>query len=158
MATREQSSPSERVPNRTAKRRPQSNKRRARTEKAADIHGPAVPLGVERAIEAERDNLSKAESLLGCLAIAMEQGAWEHEDEVVPPYYPDVARMARNLVRQSINALDSLHLEKHLARRRIKEQTEAYGYARYPEAAETPLRPFMRLGRDSMLLYHWHAM
>jgi len=145
MATREQLSPSERVPNRTAKRRPQSNKRRARKENGAAIHGAAVPEGVERAIEAERDNLSKAESLLGCLAIAMEHGAWEHEDEVVPPYYPDIARMACNLVRQSINALDSLNLEKHFARRGIKEQTELYGMHPWP---------LMRLGRDPMLTYH----
>jgi len=148
MATREQLSPSERVPNRTAKRRPQSDKRRARKENGPAIHGQAVPEGVERAIEAERDNLCKAESLLGCLAIAMEHGAWEHEDEVVPPYYPDVARMARNLVRQSINALDSLNLEKHLARRGIKEETEVYGAHPWP---------FMRLGRDSMLLCHRQA-
>jgi hypothetical protein len=124
----------------------------------ADIHGQAIPEGVERAIEAERDNLSKAESLLGCLAIAMEHGAWEHEDEVVPPYYPDVARMARNLVRQSINALDSLNLDKHLTRRRIREQTEIYGYGRCLEAAGTRTWPFMRLGRDSMCLYFRQAM
>jgi hypothetical protein len=117
-----------------------------------------MPEGVERAIEAERDNLSKAESLLGCLAIAMEHGEWEHEDEVMPPYYPDVARMARNLVRQSINALDSLNLEKHLARRRIREQAEGYGYGRCPEAAGTHPWPLMRLARDSMLLYHRQAM
>ena len=158
MATREQSSPSERVPNRTAKRRPQSNKHRARQEKGQDINGPAIPEGVERAIEAERDNLSKAESLLGCLAIAMEHGAWEHQDEVTPPYYPDIARMARNLVRQSINALDSLHLEEHLARRRIKEQTEVYGSGPCPEPAGTHRWPFMYLGGDSMLLYHRQAV
>ena len=158
MATREQLSPSERVPNRTAKRRPQSNKRRARKEKGAVIHCPTVPEGVERAIEAERDNLSKAESLLGCLAIAMEHGAWEHEDEVVAPYYPDVARMARTLVRQSINALDSLNLEKHLARRRIKEPTGIYGYGRYAEAAGAHPWPLMRIGRDPVLLCHRQAM
>jgi hypothetical protein len=159
MATREQSSSSEMVPNRTAKSRPRSNKRPARKEKrAVVISGPAIPEGVERAIEAERDNLSKAESLLGCLAIAMEHGAWEHEDEVVPPYYPDVARMARNLVRQSINGLDSLNLEKHLARRRIKEQTDVYGYGPCPEAAGTQPWPLMRLARDSMPLYHRQAM
>jgi hypothetical protein len=149
MATRKQLSPSERVPNRTANRRPQSNKRRAHKEKGAVIIGPAVPEGLERAIEAERDNLSKAESLLGCLAIAMDHAAWEHEDEVVTPYYPDVARMARNLVRQSINALDSLNLEKHLARRRIKEHTEVY--ATHPW-------PLMGLGQDPMLLCHRQAM
>jgi hypothetical protein len=103
---------------------------------------------VETAIEAERDNLSKAESLLGCLAIALEQGACEHEDEVVPPYYPDVARMARKLVRQSINALDSLNIDRLSARHRIKEQSEFYGTLPWP---------LMRLGRDSMLLCQGQA-
>jgi hypothetical protein len=159
MATREQSSSSERAPNRTAKSPSRSNKRPARKEKrAVVITGPTIPEGLESAIEAERDNLSKAESLLGCLAIAMEHGAWEHEDEVVPPYYPDMARMARNLARQSINALDSLNLDKHLARRRIKEQTEAYGYERYSEAAGMQPWLVMRLARDSMPLYHRQAM
>ena len=156
MATQEPLSPSARVPNRTAKHRPQSNKRRARKEKGTVIHAATIPQGVERAIEAERDNLSKAESLLGCLAIAMEHGAWEHEDEVMPPYYPDVARMARNLVRQSINALDSLNLDKHLARRRIKEQTEVYGYGRCPEAAGTqPLE--INAGLRPSIVFHLFA-
>ena len=138
MATRENSLPSERAPNPTAKPRPRSNKRGADNVQAANR--PTVPEAVERAIEVERDNLSKAESLLGCLAVAMEHGAWEHEDEVVPPYYPDVARMARNLVRQSINALDSLNLEQQFARRKVKERSEIYGMHPWP---------FMRLGRDS---------
>lgn len=149
MATQEQSSPSARAPNRTAKSHPQSNKRRARKVKAAAINGLMVPEGVERAIEAERGNLSKAESLLACLAIAVEHGSGEHKDEVSPPYYPDLARMARNLVRQSINALDSLHLEQQPARRKIREQSEIYG---------THTWPFMRLGRDSMLLCHQQAV
>jgi hypothetical protein len=79
----------------------------------------------------------------------MEHGGWDHEDEVVTPYYPDVARMARKLVRQSISALDSLNLEKHLTRRRIKEHTEVYG---------TRPWPLMGLGRDPMLLCLPQAM
>jgi hypothetical protein len=82
---------------------------------------------LQELIDAERDNLSKAESLLGCLVISMEHGSWEHEDEVAQPYYADVARMARELVRQSINALDPLHVEKHLHRRRIKDEAEPWG-------------------------------
>jgi hypothetical protein len=71
------------------------------------------------AIEIERGNLSQAESLLGCLAISMEY----ETDSVEAPYYPDVARLARDLVRQSINGLDSLSLQKHLLRDKVKEES-----------------------------------
>lgn len=59
-----------------------------------------------KAIETERDNLSRAESLLGCLTIAMEYGDMTHQG----PYYPDVAQIAREMVRKSIGALDPINL------------------------------------------------
>jgi hypothetical protein len=58
------------------------------------------------AIEAERDNLSRAASVLGCLAIAMEHGERGHKG----PYYPDVAQIALDMVRKSIGALDPINL------------------------------------------------
>jgi hypothetical protein len=58
------------------------------------------------AIETERDNLSRAESLLGCLKIAMEYGS--ETDKL--PYYPDVAQIAGEMVRKSIQALDPINL------------------------------------------------
>jgi hypothetical protein len=61
-----------------------------------------------KAIETERDNLSRAESLLGCLKIAMEYGESTHKG----PYYPDVAQIAHEMVRKSINALDPINLPK----------------------------------------------
>jgi hypothetical protein len=71
---------------------------------------------LHEAIEAERENLSRAESVLGCLTIAM-----EYETEGVgKPYYPDVAGIARELVKQSINRLDPLTL-RHL-RDKIEEE------------------------------------
>jgi hypothetical protein len=76
-----------------------------------------VPEGLHEAIEEERGNLSKAESVLGCLAIAMEYGA----DSVNVPYYPDLAEIARELVRQSIHGLDSFTLQQRLLRNKIKE-------------------------------------
>jgi hypothetical protein len=117
MTSREHASKPARRPNRTAKDRSLSN--------AAD--GAPVLETLQEAIDAERDNLSKAETLLGCLAISMEHGNWDHEDEVAQPYYPDVARMARDLVRQSINALDALNVQQHLQRRRIKDEAEPWG-------------------------------
>jgi hypothetical protein len=80
------------------------------------VYGVAVPEGLHEAIEDERGNLSKAESLLGCLAIAMEYEA----DFVNGPHYPDVAELARELVRQSINGLDSVMLQRRLSRK-VKE-------------------------------------
>jgi hypothetical protein len=79
-----------------------------------------VPEGLHDAIETERGNLSKAESVLGCLAIAMEY----ESDSVNGPHYPDVAQLAREMVRQSINSLDSLVLQQRLLRNKIKESPD----------------------------------
>jgi hypothetical protein len=78
----------------------------------------ALPESLHEAIETERGNLAKAESVLGCLTIAME---YADTDSATGPYYPDVAQVARDLVRQSINALDSLTLQRRLAQDRVKE-------------------------------------
>jgi hypothetical protein len=80
--------------------------------------GDGIPASLHDAIEAERDNLAKAESVLGCLAVSMEY----ETDPVTGPYYPDVAQIAREMVRQSINRLDSVVLQKILLRNRIKEE------------------------------------
>jgi hypothetical protein len=58
-------------------------------------------------VEAERGNLAQADSLLGCLQLAMEYG-----DDAIEraPYYPDVAKIAREIIRNTINALDAIHL------------------------------------------------
>lgn len=82
----------------------------------SDAYGIEVPAALYEAIEAERETLSKAESLLGCLAIAMES-----EFSMTGPYYPHVAEVARQLVRQSINGLDSLTLQQLLSRNMVKE-------------------------------------
>jgi hypothetical protein len=81
------------------------------------VYGVPVPEALHEAIENERSNLSKAESVLGCLAIAMEN----ETDSVNRPYYPDVAQVARELVKKSINGLDSLVLQRRLLRDKIKE-------------------------------------
>jgi hypothetical protein len=89
------------------------------------VYGVAVPEGLHEAIENERDNLSKAESVLGCLAISMEY----ESDSVDGPYYPDVAQLARELVRQSINGLDSLVLQQRLLRNKVKETPTDLSFA-----------------------------
>jgi hypothetical protein len=85
------------------------------------IYGVPVPDALHEVIENERGNLSKAESVLGCLAISMEYEG----DPIDRPYYPDVAQLARDLVRQSINGLDSLAIQRRLLRNKIKECPDA---------------------------------
>jgi hypothetical protein len=58
-------------------------------------------------VETERGNLAQADSLLGCLQLAMQYGDDAMERA---PYYPDVAKIAREIIRNTINALDSIHL------------------------------------------------
>jgi hypothetical protein len=82
---------------------------------------------LQEAIEVERDHLSKAESVLGCLAVAMEYST----DGVDRPYYPDVAQLAREMVKGSVNRLDPLVLADTARRMRglIKDETHmSYRY------------------------------
>lgn len=90
---------------------------RTKAQPVEHAYGVPVPDGLHEAIETERGNLSKAESVLGCLVISMEY----ETDAPNKPYYPDVAQLARELVRQSINGLDSLVLQQRLLRNKIKE-------------------------------------
>jgi hypothetical protein len=94
------------------------NQRRRRGARAGGREPEIAPAErLHEAIEIERDNLSKAESLLGCVAISMEHGA-EYARE---PYYPDLVDMARELVRGAINGLDAVSLQKYVLRNKIKE-------------------------------------
>jgi hypothetical protein len=70
-----------------------------------------------KAIETERGNLSRADSLLGCLIIAMEYGETMHKG----PYYPDVAQIAHEMVRKSISALDPINLPNP-SRHKVREE------------------------------------
>jgi hypothetical protein len=90
-----------------------------------------------KAIETERGNLSRADSLLGCLLIAMEYGEAMHKG----PYYPDVAQIAHEMVRKSISALDPIHLPNP-SRGKVKEEFSSKDLA--PPVAvlhEMPLLP-----------------
>jgi hypothetical protein len=84
-------------------------KHRRRNANRSTSNFSCAPLNLLlKAIETERDNLSRAESLLGCLTIAMEYGEGTHKG----PYYPDVVQIAREMVRKSIGALDPINLPK----------------------------------------------
>ena len=114
-----------------ATRRSASQARRCRNKNShpeEHVYGVPTPEGLYDAIETERANLSTAESVLGCLAIAMEY----ETDSIKGPHYPDVAQLARELVRKSINGLDSLALQQRLLRNKVKESPDlrvAEGYA-----------------------------
>src|ERR1700678_438356 len=105
---------SQRLAPRTRRARNQGGTKAQSVDQA---YGVPIPAGLHEAIETERGNLSKAESVLGCLVISMEYDT----DSVDKPYYPDVAQLARELIRQSINSLDSLALQQRLLRNKIKE-------------------------------------
>jgi hypothetical protein len=97
-----------RRPLRTAARRqdPPSPK----THPSEDVYGVPVPERLHEAIELERENLSKVEALLACMAASMEC----QSHPLSGPYYPDVMQIARELVERSINSLDPFILKRHL--------------------------------------------
>ena len=80
-------------------------------------YGVPVPEGLREAIQAERDNLCKAESLLACMAVALEY----RDDPLHGPYFPAVAQLARELVARSIDGLDPGVLRERLLRNKIEE-------------------------------------
>jgi hypothetical protein len=109
---------------------------------------------VLKAVEAERGNLSRAVSLLGCLNIAMEYGEMNHKG----PYYPDVVELASEMVRKSISALDPINLpapSRDKVREEFRESPGAlaaaafFGVRLLPRPASSNLsRPFsLRLHR-----------
>jgi len=103
-------------PDRSAKRR--RSARTAAGPRHEQVRSVGLSAPLQEAIEIERDNLARAESLLGCLAISMEC----ESESATGPYYPDVAQIAREMVRRSINGLDSLALERAHLRNKVKEE------------------------------------
>jgi hypothetical protein len=102
---------------------------------------------LHEAIEIERDNLSKAESVLGCLAVAM-----EYETEGArKPYYPDVAQIARDMVRRSINSLDPLTL------RRLRDKIEEEVHRTYTGSEDCRLTLDYRLSVSRALVSRYAA-
>jgi hypothetical protein len=106
-----------------------------------------------KTIETERDNLSRAESLLGCLKIAMEYGERTHKG----PYYPDVAQIAHEMVRKSINALDPINLPKPSRHKVLEEFSLRDCVPLVAVLHDVPLLPlpvFTKFQRPSSLRIH----
>lgn len=67
-----------------------------------------IPEPVEDLIEAERERLMRAHSLLDCIIVAMA------DDDSMPahgPHYPSLIEMARDLINESIGQLDATNLQ-----------------------------------------------
>ena len=90
---------------------------RQKAHSAKHPYGLPVPEGLQEAIAAERDNLSKVESLLACMAVSLEY----QNDPLEAPYYPAVAQLARELVARSIDGLDPFVLRQRILRNKIEE-------------------------------------
>ena len=86
-------------------------------QNSEDVYGVPVPESLHEAIEAERDNLSKVESLLACMVISLEY----QDDPLDGPYFPAVAQLARELVARSIDGLDPGVIRERLLRNKIEE-------------------------------------
>jgi hypothetical protein len=80
-------------------------------------YGVPVPEALHEAIAAERDNLSKVESLLACMVVSLEY----QNDPLDGPYYPAAAQLARELVARSINGLDPFVIRQRILRNKIEE-------------------------------------
>ena len=118
MATRQRSSKTKRAQSHLLKARgDRQNHRSQKTRPAEHAYGVPVPERLHEAIETERDNLSKAESLLACMVVSMEY----QNDPLDGPYYPAVAQLARELIERSINGLDPFTLRQRLLRNKIEE-------------------------------------
>jgi len=112
-------------------------------------HGDGTPLSEHliEAIEDERGHLSKADSLLGCLIIAM-----EYQTEFTErPYYPDVAEIARELVKKSISALDPVMLQERVLRDKVKDSRPCFleGKLLRPAALSAPRAELLYGGDDA---------
>lgn len=77
-------------------------------------YGLPVPKRLREAIAAERDNLSKVESLLSCLLDSLQQ----HDNPFDgSPFFPPTVQLAREVVSRTINGLDPSVLREHLLRK-----------------------------------------
>jgi hypothetical protein len=129
-------------------------KHRRRTARSAfpECRGTELNL-LLKAIETERDNLSRAESLLGCLKIAMEYGESTHKG----PYYPDVAQIVHEMMRKSIRALDPINLPKPSRGKVLEEFSLRDCVPPVAVLRDVPLLPlpvFTKFPRPSSLRVH----
>ena len=83
---------------------------------------------LRESIEAERGRLMTAEALLHCIVIAMDDDDCQRSDG---PHYQSVIDVARDLINQSINQLDSINL------RRVDAAVSCHASVDYEQASES---------------------
>ena len=98
-----------RAPSSARRARSTRSKRRRRVEEPE----PQSFRPLQEAIENERGELTRAESVLGCLAFALLYSDWITEN---PPDYASVAEIARRIVGDSVRRLDSVYVNPLIKR------------------------------------------
>ena len=129
MVTRQHASKARRVRSRALE--PSAGRQDRRSGKTRPLeyaYGVPVPDGLHEAIEAERDNLSRVESILACMVVSMEC----QSDPLSGPYYPDVAQIARELVERSIDGLDPFVLKQRLSNKVEEDFRTSFADQAYP--------------------------
>lgn len=73
-----------------------------------------LPEAIEDAIEEERSRLMRAETILQCVLVAMNDndGFDDGDCDVDGPHYPTMIELARDLLNLSIRRLDSVNLNQ----------------------------------------------
>jgi len=117
MVTRQHAPKAQRDRNRPSKAPGRGNRLGRKSRPAEHVYGVAVPKRLEEAIEVERENLSKAQSILACMVVSMEC----ETHPLTGPYYPDVAQIAREFVERSINGLDPFVLRQRILGNKVEE-------------------------------------
>jgi hypothetical protein len=111
----------------TSQARPSRNSISARTTGADDLPVDSTLMADPDwldAIEEERHRLMKAEAILDCVLLAMAENDGCGDS---PPHYPSVLKIARDLVNQSIDQLDSVRLKPMIrGTDGVKEERPAY--------------------------------
>src|SRR5437868_6640831 len=105
-----------------AKRSDASKARAAGNQKSSRARPSSrhvIPEAVEDLVEAERERLMRAHSVLDCILRAMDA------DDVMPtegPHYPSLIEIARDLVDESIRRLDAANLRS--APEKVEDEPE----------------------------------
>jgi hypothetical protein len=106
-----------------------------------------LPEDIAEAIEVERDNLAKAESVLACMAVSLKHDT----DPLRGPYYPAVVQVVRELVARSIDGLEPMVMARRL-RDKIEEDESLQALIEGAYALLRDAKPAL-VGCDAMFLH-----
>jgi len=80
-------------------------------ERPTPVSATALWHSLREAIEAERSRLMTAEAVLHSVAIAMDD---DDRDDANSPHYPTLVELAREIVKRTIDQLDSVRVKATL--------------------------------------------